>query len=401
MYKLIKKILSKSTVFFYTGFKKNGLIIYDDFFPSPISGFRLDEFSYILNKIPSSRIIIDSKRTYKYFGRAGEDVSKDINSFFRNNENIQKHRIYVVKKNNDINCKLFYVLFYHNLLKVYKYLFFFRIPFVFTLYPGGDFVINNPKVNKELRKMLSSDLCKAVIVNQLFTKQYLLQNSICKEEKIKLIFGLPLSKKKLLYDTRNKEYYPYKKQYLDICFVGSKYTEKGLDKGYDIFIGIAKELMKNKFIRFHVVGNFTEEDIDVKEIGDRIKFYGTVKSQELNELLSLFDIIVAPNRNNVLAEGAFDGFPVGCCIEASLVGCCIITTDPLFENKYFEEGKEICIVKPEVNDIVRKIEKMIAHPGAIQLMGEAGMMKTKYLYSETLQLEERVKILNGFLKIVD
>lgn len=399
MYSLIKKILRKSTVFFYSGVKKNSLIIYDDFFPNPVSGFRFDEFTFLLKNIPSSRVIIDSEKTYSYFGYSKESRNVHLNDFFIANGNeIDTKRVSFVRKFNNINCKLVYLVFHNNLLRIYNYLEFFKVPYVITLYPGGGFIINDDETDKALSHKLSSNLCKGVIVNQSFTKKYLIDKGICDEQKIKLIFGLPISRDKLLYNLDLKQYYPHPKEHLDICFVAARYSKMGMDKGYDLFIEAAKFLNKKyAFIFFHVIGGFNEMDIEPEGLLNNIKFYGSIKSAELGCLLSNFDIIVAPNRTDVLTKGAFDGFPVGCCVEALLVGCCVITTDPLKENQFYIENKEIFIVEPFVEQIVDIIEKLLFRPELIKTTGEAGMTKTKKLYSIGAQLKERAIYLRGII----
>lgn len=389
-------------MFFYSGVKKNNLIIYDDFFPNPVSGFRFDEFPFLLKNIPSSNVLIDSVKTYSYFGYSKENRYSHLVEFFTSyGKEIETNRISFVRKFNNINCKLVYLVFNNNLSRIYKYLELYNVPFVITLYPGGGFIINDDKTDKELSDKLSSDLCKGVIVNQSFTKKYLIEKGICQEHKVKLIYGLPINNDKLLYNLNLKKYYPLSKQHLDICFVAAKYSKMGLDKGFDLFIEAAKFVNKKyHFVHFHVVGGFSELDIEKKELLTNIKFYGPIKSANLGDLLEDFDIIIAPNRNNVLSNGAFDGFPVGCCIEASLVGCCMVTTDPMKENQFYEENKEIFLVEPVVEQIIDRIENLIANPELIKTTGEAGMIKTKKLYSEEAQLVERVVFLKGIISTI-
>ena len=402
LFKNIARLINKSSKVYFKGNKTSNLIIYDDFFPNPVSGFRLDEFTFLLKNIPSSRVIIDSEKTYSYFGYSKESSSVHLNDFFTFNGNeIEIKRVSFVRKFNNINCKLLYLVFNNNLLRIYKYLEFHKVPYVITLYPGGGFIINDDQTDKALSDKLSSNLCKGVIVNQSFTKKYLIDKGICDEHKIKLIFGLPVSSDKLLYNLKLKQYYPCKKERLDICFVAARYSKMGMDKGYDIFIEAAKFLNKKYgFIYFHVIGGFNEMDIEPEELGNNIKFYGPVKSEDLGGLLSNFDIIVAPNRSDVISKGAFDGFPVGCCVEAFLVGCCVITTDPLKENQFYEENKEIFLVVPLVAQVVNRIENLIVNPELIKTTGEAGMIKTKMLYSVEAQLKERVNYLQGIISSI-
>ncbi|MCW3090854.1 MAG: hypothetical protein JWP81_1923 [Ferruginibacter sp.] len=396
----IGRVLNGTVIIYYKGFKTSHIIIYDDFFPNPVTGFRLDEFTYLVNNIKSSVVLIDSEKTYSIYGYPKEARNTHLAQFFvKGGNGISKNRIRHVAKLNNINCKLVYVVFLRNLTRIFKYLKFFKIPFVITLYPGGGFTINDEAADARLAILLQSDLCKGVIVNQSKIKQYLIDKQLCNKEKIKLIFGLPISSNKLTYNLELKKYYPINRQQLNICFVGAKNSQKGMDKGYDLFIDVAKLLkLKYDFVSFHVVGGFDELDIPVQELKESVTFHGKIEADELSNTLVNFDIIVAPNRPNILSKGAFDGFPVGCCIEASLVGCCVITTDPMEENKFlYDENTEICIVKANIESILARIESLIAKPDQIRNIGKAGMLKTQQLYSEDTQLKERVSYLNQII----
>lgn len=391
IFQIISKLLNSSTTIYYKGIKTFDLIIYDDFFPNPVSGFRLDEFTYLLHHIASSKALVDYKNTYAIFGYSPQNRIDHLEKFYcQKGKSIDRTRVSEAGKFNNINSRLVYTVFLINISRIFIFLDFYKIPFVFTLYPGGGFTINDDESDKNLGRIVSSGLCKGVIVNQTFTKNYLIRKNLCHKNKIKLIYGLPVCKDKLLFDLSFKKYYPVTKRRLDICFVGAKYSEKGMDKGYDLFISVAKLLHeKHNFVFFHVIGGFNEFDVKAGELNGKIKFYGSVDSAELNNCLVSFDIILAPNRAGILSEGAFDGFPVGCCIEASLVGCCVITTDPMNENQFYDEGEEIVIVLPEMKSVLNKVEQLISFPEKIRTIGEAGMRKTQHLYAENTQLKQR------------
>ena len=56
--KFYKKIILWKIKFFFEKFKRFDLIIYDDIYPHPVSGFRLEEFTVLLNGISKSRILL-------------------------------------------------------------------------------------------------------------------------------------------------------------------------------------------------------------------------------------------------------------------------------------------------------------------------------------------------------
>jgi len=65
-----------------------------------------------------------------------------------------------------------------------------KIPFVFTLYPGGGFGFEEESSDAKLKKVLSSKYFKKVIVTQRATYEYLVRKNFCSKEKISFIFGL-------------------------------------------------------------------------------------------------------------------------------------------------------------------------------------------------------------------
>jgi glycosyltransferase involved in cell wall biosynthesis len=131
----------------------------------------------------------------------------------------------------------------------------------------------------------------------------------------------------------------------------------------------------------------------ITQLGEAINFYGYLDVETLPQVLKNFDIILSPNRPNMLGQGSFDGFPLGTCVEASLVGCVIIATDELNENKQYVANEEIIIVKPETKQIINEIKSLIASPEKIKKIGIAGMNRTKELFSYKNQIEPRLQIL--------
>lgn len=378
---------------FYKGFKKFDLIIFDDFFPNPITGFRLTEFQEILHRIKLSKIIVNPE-TYRYAGLKESDFDKHLFDYKRTFSHGNK--IFKIAKLNNINTRLFYFVFLNNGRIMFDNIINNKLYFIFTLYPGGGFKVDDQESNKDLKRILSSKYFRGVIVNQLSIKNYLIKNELCSKDKIFYIHGIPISKSKLNFSSSKKNY--NSNDSLKICFVASKYLSTGLDKGYDLFIETANYLHK-KFthISFHVIGGFTASDINVTSLGSSIIFYGYLPADQLPETLKDFDIILSPNRPNMLGPGSFDGFPLGASIEASLVGSVMVVTDELGENRQYIDGEEIIIIKPELNEITKKIEELILAPEKIKSIGIAGMERTKQLYSYATQIDSRINILQSFI----
>ena len=274
-----------------------------------------------------------------------------------------------------------------------------NIPFVFTLYPGGGFSLNDEVSDKKLKRVFSSPYFKKVIVTQKITHDYLIKNNFCKEEQIELINGGVILNGENSFSLGEKQYFNYDKSTLDVCFVAQKYSIDGHDKGYDIFIKSAKVLAKKiDNIRFHVVGGFSADDIDVSDINDKIRFYGVQEFAWFKEFYRDKDIIVSPNVPFVLGPGAFDGFPVTCVLDAMKNGVAAICSDELNCNTYYKNEKDMVIIKPDENEIINRIEYYYQNPDKLRKLGISGKKTTSEAYSYENQIKHRINILENIIK---
>ena len=404
MFSFIRKNLFKN--YFYKGLKKYDLLIYDDFFPNPKSGFRYEEFTYYMENINNLKFLLTPK-TYVAVGESAnnqamyiENLKDKFPKFFEENK--------VTKFGNkgiyNINTKLFYCVFINNIAEMLPILEKNKIPFVFTLYPGGGFGFEEESSDAKLKKVLSSKYFKKVIVTQRATYEYLVRKNFCPKEKIPFIFGGAMPQKSFSFNVAERLYYPDKKT-LDICFCAGRYTEDGRDKGYPIFIEVMKKLSpKYDFIKFHVIGNYNPSIIDISGYEDKIKFYGSLPYDDLAGVFRNIDIIVSPNKSDLLSKGAFDGFPLGSVIEAALNGCLVMNTDPNNENFIKETGEyhfipdlEMIIIQPDSDNIIENIEKIILSPKLIKEIAFAGQQKFIKLYNNEAQMKPRLELLKSFI----
>ena len=397
LYKLRRKLRKKfENVFlkkrFVIGCHKYDLLIYDNIFPHPLSGFRYEEFKELLIEFKNSKII-------------AEPLSYPV---VKTNLKMHKLHIKTIQKNfpilkgkisnpiiANINTKLFYCVFLNNIHRNLEWLEKYNIPFIFTLYPGGGFKIEDELSDKLLFRVLKSPQFKKVIVTQLFTKNYLIENNFCDSDKIEYIFGGVVPQVSLNTSLKNKINYPEKETF-DIVFCAAKYMPKGVDKGYDVFIDLAHRLIKEySFIRFHVIGGFDEEDINVNLIGDAITFYGYQKFEDLASIYQKTDVIVSPNKPFFLGKGAFDGFPLGAVVEAVFNGVVAIVTDKLNQNTVFDDGREIFIIEDSVSKIEKIIIDLITHPKKLTDMAHNGRNKFIKIYSNEYQMIPRIELLRN------
>ncbi|NPA37660.1 MAG: glycosyltransferase family 4 protein [Chlorobi bacterium] len=366
--------------------KKYQLIILDDAFPTVSNLFRIIEYNNYLTKYDS--VVMTSSSSY---GKSGDrkQFKKDLKVYEKFYPELSK-KVKRFNKNKPVKADLVYFMFLHNGMEFISYIEKNKIPFIFTLYPGGGFRLNQEKTDRHLKRLCSSSCFRGVIVTQNVSYRYLVEKKLCPEDKITFIYGgFPIEFKE---EYRNKK----KKETFDIGFVAHKYTPQGRDKGYDIFIEVAR-ILYNKIenLRVHVVGGFDENDVNVADIKDKIVFHGTLNKDEYMNVLSEFDVFLSPNRFNVLAPGAFDGFPLG--EDAGILGAAMFVTDELGQNEYFKDGEEIVIIDHDPENIANKVLYYYQHPDDLKRLAHNGQKRLTELFSHDVQMTPRYELLNKFI----
>lgn len=368
------------------------LVILDDMYPYVLSGFRNSEFNSYLDYFKDS-IALTTGESMNVFENEQKTVRDIIKAdFVKNPSHIR--RIQILDDNDTIRAKAAIICF---LSLTYKFLPFLErnnIPFVFTLYPGGGFAVNDTQSDDKLRRIFSSPCFRKVIVTQKYTYDYLIKHNFCSKNDIELIYGSVILDNENSFCLGEKQYYNFDKSTLDVCFVAQKYMPTGSDKGYDIFIEAAKVLaQKYDNIMFHVVGGFSKNDIDVTSISDKIRFYGVQEFDWFKEFYRDKDIVVAPNVPFKLGPGAFDGFPVTCALDAMKNGVAAICSDELNCNVYYENNKDIVLIKPNKEEIIEKIQYYYDNPQKLKNLGISGKKTTEDVYSYESQILSRIKII--------
>ena len=253
--KFFSKINFRNYFIPYKGFSKVDLLIFDNIYPHPVSGFRFEEFTVLLNKFKKSKIVMCAA-SYRVINTPISEHKKHIDDLVISNKSLT-NKLKLKKGFININAKLFYCIFLNNIISNLEWIEKFKISFIFTLYPGGGFQINNEKVDYQLNKVFSSPMFKKVIVTQQITLDYLINKNLCKIENIEFIFGGVVPQKSINRNLNDKKSYLINKETFDICFCAAKYSNKGKDKGYDVFIDFAHKIAaKFDFIRFHIIGGF-------------------------------------------------------------------------------------------------------------------------------------------------
>jgi len=367
------------------------LLILDTIFPHRLSAFRYQEFISYLDHFSSSLVLTTGEHFLVLYER--KSVGEVISEFERDHQEYKGRTIVTTYNIEPYNAKLAYVVFLNNMIVFLATLEKKRIPFIFTLYPGAGFGLNKPESDDALVKIFGSPQFRKVIVTQKVTYDYLISKKLCNPDQIEYIFGVvtPLEMLKPFF---GKKYFGFDKDTLDICFVAHKYMPGGIDKGYDVFIDVARKLSKiHNNIHFHVVGSFTKMDIPVDGLEGKITFYGLQNSEWFDSFYKDKDIILSPNIPFTLANGAFDGFPTASCTEAGLRNVAILCTDILQLNEKFKDGDDILIIPHDSDKIVDTITHLYSNPEIIKKIAENGSLKIRDLYSFDNQIYPRIKIL--------
>jgi glycosyltransferase involved in cell wall biosynthesis len=373
---------------------RQDLLILDDVFPHLLSAFRIIEFNHYLETFPRSAAYSTGRAfpcllEFRGFQAVLEEYATlhpDL-----------AERVMPFDPEPRLSADLAYMVFLNNAWHFLEAIERARIPFVFTLYPGGGFDLDQPQADARLKKVLTSRQFRKVIVTQKVTRAYLLDRAWCDPADIEYIYGgtFPAAVYRAARVPRRRR--GDHKDTFDISFVAHKYMPGGADKGYDVFLAVAKILAsRHPETRFHVVGPFGPSDADVHGLENRLRFYGPRTTGFFPDFYAGMDIILSPNAPFLRGPGIFDGFPTGCCIEAGLCGVAVFCTDPLGLNPGFEDGRDITLISRDPEDISAKIEHALAHPDDLAGMAERGRETFARLFDFHGQIEPRTRILSSF-----
>jgi len=375
---------------------KEKFVIIDKFFPLNNYPWRYLEIKAYLETFNKSLVLCEDAN---YKGkRTKQQFNNELTEFLKTSKGINPKRIQRVSSNpfkTNYQAKLFYFLFYEDAVRFYPYLKQNKINFGFTLYPGGGFIPYNNQVDAQLNQIVGSNLCKFVIVDMPYTKKYLLDWLNLDTNKIKVLYGPPIEHS----SPNDKMWFKKSIMSLKICFAAKKYMKRGCDKGFDVFIEIAKHFFSTDFnIQFHCFGDFKINDLSENELKfTNIYFHGLLPPIEYHEQISKMDIIISPNRCYTNG-GDIDGFPTASVIEAGLNQVLMMCSDPLNNNQgYFKDGEEIIIISDNINDIIRKIEYLYFNEDKIQEIASKGREKIRTLFSYENTIQKRVEIIRKFI----
>ncbi|SAL72106.1 hypothetical protein AWB71_04458 [Caballeronia peredens] len=369
------------------------LLIIDEMLPCDFSPFRTLEYTHYLNYFGSS-VLLSTEGWHAWVSNLGFDQQLAESEF----DDSIKAKIDRFSSFSSIVPKLAYVTFLHNAWQVFPHLTERRIPFVLQLYPGGAFEPNVSSSDEMLRKIAHSPLCRKIIVTQKLSRDYLLENIGCDLSKIQFIYGGVYNTRNGFDFTRDKKLFGRDKSTLDICFVAHRYGDDIKKKGYDKFVAVAKALTSQfEAVRFHVVGDYTPDQIPLEHASASITFHGKQPGSFFKEFYPSMDIILSVNRPSEDHGGAFDGFPTGACMEAGFRGVLNCVSDPLNLNVAFTDGEDIMLVDLDTDKTIQRLSGLLSEPEKLYELAYANWRRFLDVFDTDRQLWGRTRILSDEL----
>jgi lipopolysaccharide transport system ATP-binding protein len=361
----------------------SSIVILDDFFPNVLSAFRVAEYNWYLNLFPRLRIYStnsDFKSVHAEYARLYPQFADRVKPYDDSSLN---------------DCTFVFMNFLNNAHSFLPSLSLRSIPFLMTLYPGGGFGLGEPESDAKLDQILSSPLILGVIATQSITVDYLKNRKF--NVPIHYIYGGTMHPS-YFENVKVKKLPSNNSDTVKICFVAERYMPQGANKGYPQFIEAAKYLIKEfPNLEFSVVGSFNQEDYPLDEkIRTVITFHGLLSTTELKDFFLNQHIIISPNRPFLLHPGNFDGFPTGCCVEASLCGVVVVCSDELKLNRYYTNGEDMIICDPVPDTIAKEVGNLIQDPILLRSIGDCGQRTSQTVFNTNSQLGQRSALLKKY-----
>lgn len=374
------------------GCSKARIVVADDVFPSERSLFRYVEYMELLGYFGGLQVSTSGRNMHLLEDRGAEEV---LEAFLEAHPELRGRVLLDEFGLDTAGADLVYLVFCGNLLDYWA-----RghgRPFVVEIYPGGGFVFGDEALDRRLRAMLGSPLCRRAVVTQDAVRDYLADRGICPPEKIAEIFGVVTAEEGR---RGRRRWYGFGKDRLDIGFAAYRYREDGRDKGWDVFVQCARELARRSGrVAFHVAGGFGPEDADLTGLEGRIFFHGRLGREGFAAFWEDKDIVLSPNRPFELAAGAFDGFPTASVVEAGIRGAAMFVSDPLGMNGgRFTDGEDMVIVGHDPAAIAQSVLGYMEEPWRLRRLARRGRAKVRRLFSRERQVWPRIRVIEDVLE---
>jgi lipopolysaccharide transport system ATP-binding protein len=357
-----------------------GWVILDDFFPNLLTGFRIAEYNAYLQRFPRLTIcstLPNFAMQLRRYSRLYPQLAPRVRRFSGAAAPAPSFA---------------YLNFLNNALAFLPYLEARKIPFVFTLYPGGGFGIDDRACDDKLDRVCASPCLKHVVVTQKRTAEYL--HARHPAVPWTFVYGCVVNSLYFPDAIAPRVRFGDGKATFDICFVAEKYMLQGRNKGYPVCIDAARRVAAAiPETRLHVVGGFIPGDWPLGELAGKVTFHGRLTTQALREFFLKMDVIASPNVPFTLHAGNFDGFPTAACAEASLCGVAMVVADVLDLNTEYRAGRELVIAAPEVETFAEALLTLGREPERLRSLALAGQQKSRALFAPERQIPPRLAVI--------
>lgn len=371
----------------------NRLIILDNIFPNEYSGFRVAEFHTYFDRLEDTKVYSTGAALFVAGDNRGLDqvIHNYEQRFPQYRGQVQAFNPY-----RRLQGGLAYSMFLDQVIAFLPVIERDRIPFAFTLYTLGGFFLDDINTIKKLRRINDSPYFRKIIVTQNVARDFINSGPYIDPAKMEFVYGVVTASDYLSKQLPTRRKFGQHKNTFDICFVGTKYMPRGEDKGYDVFIESAKALCRRRpDVRFHVIGRFDGSEMDTRELGENITYYGTQRTDFFPEFYAGMDIILSPGAPGKLQPGAFDSFPNGSCIEAGICGVAVFITDKLGQNMMLKDREDIVIVPYDVMQISDIIDDYLNRYDDLCALGKQGSVTFQRVFGSEAQIEPRLRILQS------
>lgn len=365
-------------------------VVLDDFFPDLLTGFRVAEYNAYLDRWPELRVLSAQPR----FAACHAQYAARYPQWAA--------RVRPYEPEALAGATLAYLNFLNNGALFLPALQARTLPFVLTLYPGGGFGLDAEDSDAKLRRVLASPLLRALVTTTPLLARYVARFAQREGLRLPPLAEVPgVVVNPLYFDEAPRPFLGEGKDVADVCFVAEKYMPRGLNKGYPEFVAAAQAVAAaDASVRFHVVGSFGADDVDLGALAPRLRFHGTLATAELRRFLLGMDAIVAPSRPFTLHAGNFDGFPTGACVEAAACGVAVLAADPLSQNTLFDDGRDLVLVDNEPPAIAAALTSLLREPARLRAIALAGREVVRRHYAPQVQVGRRIAVLERELAAV-
>lgn len=353
------------------------LVLLDDFFPNQLSTFRLVEFERYLEAFPNAvchSTVAGFDLHHAAYAAARPELAERVHPF---------------GGSLPAGAEVAFAVGLNTAFAFLETVEAAGVPFVFELYPGFGFHLDDPRTEVALRRLFTSPCFERAIVTQSVTQRYVLGRGLVDPRRIAYKYGFVTDVSFWSREARPR----LERETIDLAFVANRYMPGGRDKGFDVFVTAAARLAERSArpVHCHVVGSWTAADVPpVTTVADvQMTFYGLRPREFFPGFYAGVDAIVSPNAPGILAPGAFDGFPTGAVVEAMLSGVPAFVTDPLRLNSWFRPEREIVLIERDPTTIAEALGGLLADPVRLRAIGERGRARATALFNLDAQMAPR------------